>query len=206
MRPSFTDCGNGFTPPTTDQLILTVTDAPIAGGTVGSITVSGVTYNVGSAAGVGFATLLWADDVPPTDSTDAPSGTGDSGPTGASPSGTYPGTAGDETLVTGTNCPDQAPNDTTCGISNAYITNLKVEFAAANAIKPGQNRNVGAIDMTETNFESTTPNSDSHAGTAADPHQNGVCIQPTDTVVHCRTRSVTVAPIAPGTTTDTAGR
>lgn len=54
-----------FLPAVQDQLVVTVTQAPVAGGTIGSIVVSGITYAVGSLADTGEVQVTAVADVDP---------------------------------------------------------------------------------------------------------------------------------------------
>jgi putative cell wall-binding protein len=52
VRSGTTNC-SGFVPAISDQLVLTVTQAPVSGGTLTSIVISGISYKVGSLADTG---------------------------------------------------------------------------------------------------------------------------------------------------------
>jgi hypothetical protein len=182
LRGDIHGCSAPFTPTVQDQLILTVVDAPNAGGTVDAILITGIKYDVGSQAAPGFAQLRWADDVPATDPVNRPAVNPfpceDNVDRGYADSGGGP----------------LGPFNTCTPVlnSNAWITNLMVDTSAASAIRPGANRALGDITFTETAFDATTPDSD-----ANDPHQNGVCIElQGPTVVHF---------VDPGTVDVTAG-
>jgi len=59
VRAGATNC-TGFVPAISDQLVLTVTQAPASGGTLTSIVISGISYKVGSLADTGDVVVMTA--------------------------------------------------------------------------------------------------------------------------------------------------